>query len=65
MAREAPLRGDALARAMRKAAILRREGTAPDQALAAAVSMERAHRLTDDGRYIHVYDGDDEADHGA
>ena len=53
MPREEPLHGERLVRAMLKAALLRREGKDRDESVAVAMEMERAHRLTDDGRYVH------------
>lgn len=53
-----PLHGYRLHRAMKKAAHLQvHEGKAREEAIAMAVAMERAHRLTDEGKYIEV--GDD------
>jgi hypothetical protein len=38
----------------KKISILRHEGTPQKQSVATAVSMERAHRLTPEGDYIHA-----------
>ena len=38
----------------KKISILRHEGEKQSQAVAAALSMKRAGRLTSEGKYIHV-----------
>ena len=42
------------ARVGKKISILMHEGKKQDEAVATALSMERAHRLTDAGGYIHA-----------
>lgn len=42
------------ARVSKKIAILRREGMPQKQAIATALSMERAHRIRDDGSYVRA-----------